>query len=223
MMRQRALSLLLSGTAGVVATVGVLAVVAAAFALSFDAIRAVAVAAHIRPGLAWLYPVSVDGAMSVATVTAVVLRRLGRSALYPWLVVVTGAVVSIVANGLHAWLGGGSVALPPVWAVTLSAVPPVLLALSIHLLVVLAVAVHPASTAPTPGENEHDQGVEAVEVKEIASILTSDPTPAPSPEPADDAPRPRTEGREALDLFTGAGLVMPLTAPVSRVNGRAVR
>lgn len=134
-------SRLLAVVAGTVAVAGVLGVVSAAFALSFDAIRAVAVAAHIRPSLAWLFPVAVDGAMSVATVCAVVLRARGRSAAYPWLVVLFGAAVSVVANGLHAWVDGGAVALPGPWAVALSAVPPVLLALSIHLLIVLALSV----------------------------------------------------------------------------------
>jgi len=149
--RQRFATVALGGLAGVVASAGMLAVTAAAFALSFDAIRFTAQAAHIRPGLAWLFPVSVDGAMAVAVVAAVVLRRLGRSAAYPWLVVLFGALVSIVANALHAWVAGGAVALPAAWAMALSAVPPVLLALSVHLLVLLALSVLPAEVAgPVP-------------------------------------------------------------------------
>lgn len=146
-------SRLLAVVAGVVAVTGVLGVVVAAFALSFDAIRGVAVAAHIRPGIAWLFPIAVDGAMSVATVCAVVLRRRGRSAAYPWAVVMVGALVSVVANGLHAWVAGGAVALPAPWAVTLATVPPVLLALSIHLLIVLALSVTTA-TADTTGVSD---------------------------------------------------------------------
>ena len=138
-------SRLLSVVAGTVAVAGVLGVVSAAFALSFDAIRAVAVAAHITPSLSWLFPVAVDGAMSVATVCAVVMRSRGRSAAYPWAVVLFGALVSVVANALHAHVGGGAVALPGPWAVALSAVPPVLLALSVHLLIVLALSVESVS------------------------------------------------------------------------------
>lgn len=227
-MRKRVISVLLSGTAGLVATLGVLAVVAAAFALSFDAIRSVAIAAHITPGLAWLYPVAVDGAMATATVCAVVMRARGRSAVYPWAVVLFGAVVSVVANGLHAWVGeSGSWVLPASWAVALSAVPPVLLALSVHLLIVLALAIHPDSASNRPAA--------AVEVVDetpapvpAAAAAVSTPVSRPQPAtgeaaPAGREPRPRDEGGGVPDLFTGSGLVMPLTAPVSRVNGKAVR
>lgn len=240
-MRQRALSLLLSGTAGVVATVGVLAVVAAAFALSFDAIRAVAIAAHITPGLAWLYPVAVDGAMSVATVCAVVLRARGRSAVYPWAVVLFGALVSVVANGLHAWVAGGALALPASWAVLLSAVPPVLLALSVHLLIVLALAVRPTEVPANSGagpvtlrHTDIDTGRTGLVVREAEPIPTSATSMAPAdvesvPVPTDSGTppgddvsaarnsRPRTDG-EVPDLFASAGLVMPVAAPMSR-NG----
>lgn len=226
-MRKRVISVLLSGTAGLVATLGVLAVVAAAFALSFDAIRSVAIAAHITPGLAWLYPVAVDGAMATATVCAVVMRARGRSAVYPWAVVLFGALVSVVANALHAWVAGGALALPASWAVLLSAVPPVLLALSVHLLIVLALAIHPDSASNRPAA--------AVEVVDetpapvpAAAAAVSTPVSRPQPAtgeaaPAGREPRPRDEGGGVPDLFTGSGLVMPLTAPVSRVNGKAVR
>src|SRR5690606_20069360 len=88
-----------------------------------------------------MLPVAVDGAMSTAAVCAVVLRRMGRRPVYPWCVVAAGAAVSIVCNGLHAYIGAGALELPAAWAVGVSAVPPVLLALSVHLLVILAEAV----------------------------------------------------------------------------------
>ena len=145
--RQRFVSTALGVLAGLVAGAGVLAVVVAAFALSFDAIRTVGRAAHIRGDWAWMLPVAVDGAMSTAAVCAVVLRRMGRRPVYPWCVVAAGAAVSIVCNGLHAYVGAGALELPAAWAVGVSAVPPVLLALSVHLLVILAEAVR---SAPTP-------------------------------------------------------------------------
>lgn len=138
--RRRFLVTALGVLAGVVAGVGTLAVAAAGFTLSFDAIRAVGQAAFIRPSLTWMLPVCVDGAMSVASVCAVVLRRMGRGNAYPWLVVLAGAGISIAANALHAYQQGGAVPLPPQWAMAVSAVPPLLLAMSIHLLVILAVA-----------------------------------------------------------------------------------
>lgn len=140
-MRQRIIATALGVLAGVVASVGALAVVGAAFTLSFDALRDIATAAHVRPSLAWLYPVAVDGAMAVAAVTAVVLRQMRQAVWYPWTVVVAGAAISIGANALHAYVAGGAIALPAKWAMTVSAVPPLLLALSVHLLIVLAEAV----------------------------------------------------------------------------------
>jgi len=140
--------------AGIIAAAGTLAVVVAGFTLSFDAIRKVAIAAYIRSDWAWLMPVSIDGAMAVATVTAVVMRKLGRGAKYPWLVVLVGAAISIACNGTHAFLQGGEVQLPPLAAASVSAIPALQLALSIHLLVLLALALagrfETATSAPQP-------------------------------------------------------------------------
>lgn len=164
--RQRFVSTALGVLAGVVAGAGVLAVVVAAFALSFDAIRTVGQAAHIRADWAWMLPVAVDGAMSTAAVCAVVLRRMGRRPVYPWCVVTAGAAVSIVCNGLHAYVGAGALELPAAWAVGVSAVPPVLLALSVHLLVILAEAVRSEPTVTS------ENGLRATESRETRPTPT---------------------------------------------------
>jgi hypothetical protein len=122
--------------AGMVVVAGMVIVVTAGFALSFDAIRAVGRASRIRPDWAWLLPAAIDGAMAVATVTVVVLRRLNRPTACPWTVVLTNATISVACNGLHA-LTGSSVSLPPAITMAVSAVPAVNLALTVHLLVVL--------------------------------------------------------------------------------------
>lgn len=130
--------------AGVVASVGTLAVTVAGFALSYDAIRAVGIASRIRVEWAWLLPVSVDGAMAVATIAAVVLRHMtGKTAMYPWAVVIVGAAISIACNGLHAIPEVGvSLHLREEVRFAVSAIPAVMLALSVHLLVTLVEAVH---------------------------------------------------------------------------------
>lgn len=187
---------LLSVVAGTVAVAGILGVVSAAFALSFDAIRAVAVAAHVRRELAWLFPVAVDGAMSVATVCAVVLRARGRSAAYPWAVVLFGALVSVVANGLHAWVDGGAVALPAPWAVALSSVPPLLLALSIHLLIVLALSVsEPVSDSDTsaPGATVQSDTSSDMSTPPDATVATT--SSASDSDVRSDSDRPATAPR----------------------------
>jgi hypothetical protein len=125
----------------VVASVGTVAVTVAGFALSFDAGRAVAVAAYVNPRLAWLTPVSVDGLMAVAMVTAVVLRWMGRSTGYPWTVVLAGVAVSIACNAAHASIRGGALQLPVGAAMAVSAIPAASVAASVHMLIVLALAV----------------------------------------------------------------------------------
>lgn len=134
----------------VVASVGTLAVMAAGFALSFDGIRRVGIAAYINPTLAWMLPVAIDGAMAVAMVTAIVLRALGRTPVYPWLVVVAGAGISIACNALHAFVHAGAIELPPRIAMAVSAIPALTLALSVHLLVTLATAVVSARPTSSP-------------------------------------------------------------------------
>jgi ribosomal protein L12E/L44/L45/RPP1/RPP2 len=134
----------------VLASVGCLAVIAAGFALSFDAIKAVGEAAGVNPDISWLLPVSIDGAMLVATITAIVLRAVGRPVWYPWLVVIVGVAISIWCNSAHAGLAGGAIELEPDTARAVSAIPAVTLALSVHLLITLALAVVAQPAPPAP-------------------------------------------------------------------------
>lgn len=163
----------LAGLAGVVASVGLLAVIAAGFALSFDAIGAVGRASRIRAELAWLLPMAVDGAMAVGTVAAVVVRRLGQSNLYPWTVVLVNVAISVACNALHAY-SGTELALPAAITMAVSAVPAVNLALSVHLLVALVDALADIfpGTMPTTVPDAHDNGPhpEAVETTSTSGV-----------------------------------------------------
>ncbi len=159
----RAVRVALGVIAGLVAAVGVLAVTAAGFALSFDAIKSMAVVARINPDLAWLLPVSIDGAMAVATVAVVVMRGLGRSPSYPWFVVISGAAISVACNAGHALTNSGGVA-----SAAISSIPSVMLAFSVHLVVVLGQATverlrHSDAPAPAPVEHEPTQVLQEVE------------------------------------------------------------
>lgn len=145
--------------AGVVASTGTAAVTAAGFALSYDAIRAVGIASRIRAELGWLLPVSVDGAMAVGTIAAVVLRRMsGRTAWYPWAVVLIGAAISIACNGLHAIPPAGAALVIEEQEIrfAVSAIPAVMLALSVHLLVTLveAASVTGGASGASPGHSD---------------------------------------------------------------------
>lgn len=130
----------------VVAVVGTLAVIAATFTMSFDAIAAVAVASGISPDIAWLLPVSVDGAMSVATVVAILLHLAKRSFVYPLFVVGCGVLFSVACNAVHARPVVDGVAAAPLEldgrvAAAVSTIPALTLALSVHLLMTLVLAV----------------------------------------------------------------------------------
>jgi hypothetical protein len=136
---RRAATVSLTALAATLASVGTLAVTAAGFTLSFDAIRAVAVAAHIRQSWAWMMPVAVDGSMAVATVVAIVLYKItGKHRIYPWVVLTVGILVSMASNGLHATGEAGQpITLDWRVRVAVATVPAVMLALSFHLLATL--------------------------------------------------------------------------------------
>lgn len=197
---RKAATVVLVAIACVVASAGTLAVTAAGFALSFDAIRAVGKAAYISPGITWMLPVAIDGAMAVAMVTAIVLRWLGRSPWYPWAVVIVGAVVSIACNAAHARIQGGALQLPAEAAMAVSAIPAATLALSVHMLIVLALAVVSGPTAddaakPTAATQPH---LAPLAVTMPVAATAAEPATEITPAPADDAPaEPVTAGQRA--------------------------
>ncbi|WP_155373736.1 DUF2637 domain-containing protein [Catellatospora vulcania] len=173
----RVLNGTLAVLAGVVVVMGFIAVVGAGFALSYDALKAVAVSAHMRADLAWLFPVTVDGAMAIATIVAIVMKKMDKPTWYPWIVVGVGAVISVICNGLHAWNAGGDEI-----AMAVSAVPPLLLALCVHLLMSLVESIG-ASVA-------------------VAAEEAAKPTPArkparPKPQPAFSTPEDTAAGAPA--------------------------
>ena len=64
-----------------ISAAGVLVLAAAAFSLSYDALHQLALDSRVRPGLAWMWPVVIDGTIVVAllTVLAAELAALGRA------------------------------------------------------------------------------------------------------------------------------------------------
>lgn len=136
-------------TAGTIASLGIIGVTSGGFALSFDAIRTVARAAHINTHLDWMLPVTIDGAMAVASVTAIVMKRMGGQPWYPWVVVIANVLISVGCNALHAYQGGGEKPLPGGWAMAVSAIPAVNLALSLHLAIELVMAIMKRGEKPT--------------------------------------------------------------------------
>lgn len=108
-----------------------------AFWLSFTALTDLAVRAGVHPDQAWVWPLIVDGVIVVATVAVIALVGHDRRvSAYPWALLLSGAVVSVLANVAHAVVvADGTVPAPLAGAV--AAVPPATLVASTHLSAVL--------------------------------------------------------------------------------------
>lgn len=202
----------------VTAVAGTLTVIAGAFVMSFDAIQAVGVASGMARDTAWMLPVSVDGAMAVATVVAILLDRAGRSTVYPWLVVAAGVAMSVACNAAHAQPVVGDAApapleLDPLVARAVSTIPALTLALSVHLLMTLALAVlspgggDSGVVSPVTGDNEpavSDTAPPATpvtdspmhEVVTVPAVIPARPVSAPAVTPRPAAPRELTSARD---------------------------
>lgn len=157
-----------------------------AFVLSFDALRELAVVAGVRPALAWIWPVIVDGFIVVATINAIVLsKRSAKSAWYPWAALLVFALVSVIGNGLHAARHANTELISVEIAAAVSAVPAVALLVISHLIVVMLMA---HRNAPTSHEPQRDDSivVEALEPNATAER----PRPLPTTRSQNRSPRP---------------------------------
>jgi Protein of unknown function (DUF2637) len=144
-----------------VSAAGVLVLAGAAFTLSYDALHQLALDSRVRPGLAWLWPVVIDGTIVVALLTVLAAKRAGTTAGYPWALAGLFSAASVAFNIAHA---------PdrPV-ARLVFAMAPVALVLTTHLLMqqvgwrratpghIEAMAVHQAGQEPAPPHTPGDQ------------------------------------------------------------------
>jgi hypothetical protein len=136
-----------------VAVVGTVFIALGAFWLSFTSLAALARSCGIPAGRAWVWPLIVDGVIVVATVSVVAMTGSGlerRAVRYPWLLLLAGACVSVLANASHAVVAADA-RVPSILAALVAAVPPVVLVAITHLTVELTR--HPHLPAPaTVGE-----------------------------------------------------------------------
>jgi Protein of unknown function (DUF2637) len=125
---------------------GVLVLAAAAFTLSYDALHQLALDSRVRPGLAWMWPVVIDGTIVVALLTVLAAKRAAARTGYPWTLAGLFSAASVAFNVAHA---------PdrPV-AQLVFAMAPGALVLTTHLLMQQASWRHPrplmAGQAPNP-------------------------------------------------------------------------
>jgi hypothetical protein len=85
-----------------VSATGVLVLAAAAFTLSYDALHQLALDSRVRPGLAWLWPVVIDGTIVVALLTVLAAKRANTSTGYPWALAGLFSAASVAFNIAHA-------------------------------------------------------------------------------------------------------------------------
>jgi hypothetical protein len=82
--------------------VGVVVLAAAAFTLSYDALHQLALDSQVRPSLAWLWPVVIDGTIVVALLTVLAAKRAASRAAYPWALAGLFSAASVAFNIAHA-------------------------------------------------------------------------------------------------------------------------
>ncbi|GAA2665492.1 hypothetical protein GCM10010400_27060 [Streptomyces aculeolatus] len=184
------------------------------FALSYDALRQMAVAVHIAGPLTYLFPLLIDGFIAIGVCALIILRTAPtRARLYVWALVGTATATSIWANALHAvrlnqlpnrqrglQLGDLPVGL-------LSAVAPLALAGAVHLYIHIARhsrTAHPNETSAQhtadpdpPNATPSTRLVPSGQVNETtgAPIAADAGHPAQPALPASDQARQRRTGR----------------------------
>ncbi len=107
-------------------TAGVCGLAAGSFAMSYEALHALALAQGVPVALAWLWPLVVDGFILVASLSVVHAAARQEPAIYPWVLVASFSSLSVLFNILQAQ--------PTPLARLVAAVPPLALVMSFELL-----------------------------------------------------------------------------------------
>ncbi|UTT51200.1 DUF2637 domain-containing protein [Rhodococcus gordoniae] len=137
--------------AGVTITVGI---GAAAFILSFLALRDLCIQAGQPREIAFLFPVIVDGTILQATMGVVSRRHDHRARRFFWKILIGAATVSIAGNAIHAVLTT-TPGFNSVLAAVIATLPPISLLASTHALTVLG------RRAAAPTENPAETHIES--------------------------------------------------------------
>jgi len=185
---------------------GVLVLAAAAFTLSYDALHQLALDSRVRPALAWLWPVVIDGTIVVALLTVLAAKRAATRAGYPWALAGLFSAASVTFNIAHA---------PerPV-AQLVFAMAPVALVLTTHLLM-QQVGWRHAIPDPTARVAEQQAGPEAAHPHRPGDQPALEPGSPDRSAPAGARARVRAAYEAQLaagQTPTGAGLAGPRTS-----------
>ncbi|MHB9753203.1 DUF2637 domain-containing protein [Streptomyces sp. BYX5S] len=196
------------GTSAIRAGIALLA--AFAFALSYDALRQMAVAIHVRGLLTYAFPLVIDGFIAIGVGALLMLRTAPlRSRVYVWALVGAATTTSIWANALHAvrlneqTRHGGGLQLDDVTVGVLSAIAPLALAGAVHLYIVIR-------RQPTA---RHDEAAAQSRPDDVATDATD----------VAEAHRPASTPHDQLPAdVSGDRLTLARSAPLGR-HGRASR
>jgi len=211
----------------VAVVIGILAVIAAAFALSYDAVRDIARAAGVPVTLARIYPGILDAVFLVACAAALMLRDARWwTRLYTWLsVLVTGGLIG-AADAYHSM----GLRLPQrTTAGTIAALPWALVMLAFSLWLSMLRHSRSGPAVPSAGTEPSGPG----EIASPALALAASPAaraalPAPEPEPVNQPSIKNIEGRSAenpppaeVTAAEGPGERAPETGAASGPDGPA--
>ncbi|MGW1277902.1 DUF2637 domain-containing protein [Streptomyces tsukubensis] len=218
--------------------VGIVLLAAVGFALSYDALRQMAVAIHIRGPLTYLFPLVIDGFIAIGVVALLILRTAPlRSRLYVWALVGQATVTSIWANALHAirlneqtrlYLDNATVGV-------LSAIAPLALAGAVHLYLVInrhlaannAMAETP--TAMPPAKNATPQPVRPIRQRQAhggsADLPAKSGEPAPETQSAKATPSatPTALGKSGRRTTVPDGVLLATARALGAETGRVPR
>jgi hypothetical protein len=135
----------------IVAVVITAALALVSFLLSFSGLVAVADWAAIPSMLAWAVPVTIDGAILVYTLAALVYRARGESARIAWASLSLFTTVSVIGNAAHAATNGPGGPQGVLGAVV-AGLAPVAVFLTTHTIARLVVAPPTAADVEAPVE-----------------------------------------------------------------------
>jgi Protein of unknown function (DUF2637) len=184
--------------------------------LSYDALHQLALDSRVRPGLAWLWPVVIDGTIVVALLTVLAAKRAAARAGYPWALAGLFSAASVAFNVAHA---------PdrPV-ARLVFAMAPVALVLTTHLLMQQVSWRQPTPGRPTAPAPQAD--FEPEQQAEPEPAHPHGPGDHPAPEPAGAGQRgkvgARARVRAAYQAQLAAGQT-PTGAGLARAAGVSER
>lgn len=184
------------GWAVTTAAIGTILIGLGAFWLSFTALADLAERSGIPERQARIWPLLVDGLIVVSTIAVVALdSRAG--AWYPWTLLIGGALVSVVANSLHAVVAADA-SVPAPLAAVVAAVPPLVLLASTHLTVVLTrKAPHTTEVSAPDLATAPERQPAPLPVGEVVRTVTEPEPESSTPDAAEETAGERLRERAA--------------------------